>query len=146
LWRRDRRGSCRPPVRWRRASPDERQVAILWGVAAALALVLRPLWLAIAPLLPACPFRSLTGVPCVSCGSTHAALALLDGRLGAALAFNPLAAAAALAFLAGGLTAPFWALLRLRLPPLPACLSPWARVSIVLALVADWVWVVLTAS
>jgi hypothetical protein len=132
-------------VTWRRASREERQVAVLWGVAAASALLLRPFWLALAPHLPACPFHALTGVPCLSCGGTHAALALLDGRLGAALAANPLAAAAALAFLAGGLAAPLWALLRLRMPPLPTRLSPRARVAIVLALVADWVWVVLTA-
>ena len=43
-----------------------------------------------------CAFRSLTGVPCPACHSTRALSALFTGRIGAALAFNPLVALAAL--------------------------------------------------
>ena len=49
---------------------------------------------AIWPLLPvhppfACPFRSLTGLPCPLCGMTRACVAAAHGHLGASFAFNP---------------------------------------------------------
>ncbi len=37
-----------------------------------------------------CPLRDLTGLPCPTCGGTHAAVALAAGRLGDAFAANPL--------------------------------------------------------
>jgi len=40
---------------------------------------------------PPCPFRSITGLPCVSCGMTRASYALLSGDLWAAWRLNPLA-------------------------------------------------------
>jgi hypothetical protein len=100
-------------VRWRPPNREERQLALLWAVAAGSALLLRPLWLAVAPLLPACPFRALTGVPCLTCGTTRAAVALLGGRPLDALAANPLAALAGATFVVGGLAAPLWATARL---------------------------------
>jgi uncharacterized protein DUF2752 len=36
-----------------------------------------------------CPLRSLTSVPCPACGLTTAAVALVRGHVGAALAANP---------------------------------------------------------
>jgi len=38
-----------------------------------------------------CPLKTLSGIPCPSCGATRAALALLEGNFCAALVFNPLA-------------------------------------------------------
>jgi len=43
------------------ARPEERQVALLWGVVAISSIALRPFWLALAPFAPRCPFRVLTG-------------------------------------------------------------------------------------
>lgn len=47
-----------------------------------------------------CVFRNLTGLPCPTCGSTRAALAVARGHPLEALALNPLVTAAAFAFLA----------------------------------------------
>jgi hypothetical protein len=44
-----------------------------------------------------CPFRHLTGVPCLGCGGTRALLALARGDLQLALTWNPLVAIGALA-------------------------------------------------
>ena len=132
-------------LRWREPTREDRQLAWVWAVVAAASLALRPLWLVLAPQMPVCPFRALTGVPCPSCGTTHAAVALLGGRLGAALAANPLAAAAGVAFLAGGLLAPLWTLARLRVPDLPSPLPLWARLGMAAALAANWAWVIWTA-
>jgi Protein of unknown function (DUF2752) len=126
----------RPPTR------EERQLALLWGVAAASALLLGPFWLAVAPLLPACPFRAMTGIPCPTCGTTHAAIALMHGRLGAALAANPLMTMAGLGFLAGGAAAPVWAALRWPVPEIPAPLPRWTRAAIVAALLASWAFLI----
>jgi hypothetical protein len=41
-------------------------------------------------LLPACTFRAVVGLPCPTCGATRAGLALAQGELAAAFAFNPL--------------------------------------------------------
>lgn len=41
-----------------------------------------------------CRFRALTGIPCPTCGSTRALLALARGRLFEAFAHNPLAVTA----------------------------------------------------
>jgi hypothetical protein len=122
---------------------EERQLALLWGVLAASSLLLRPFWLALAPLMPACPFRALTGVPCLSCGTTRAAVAFLDGRVFDALLVNPLAALAGLGFVAGGVIAPVWALLGLRVPRLPSVATPAPRIALALALLAGWAWVIL---
>jgi hypothetical protein len=44
-----------------------------------------------------CPFREITGIPCVGCGGTRAMLALARGDLQAAFSWNPLVASAAIA-------------------------------------------------
>ncbi len=41
------------------------------------------------PLLPACAFRSVTGIPCPGCGMTRAFLLLSELRVGGALSANP---------------------------------------------------------
>jgi hypothetical protein len=50
----------------------------------------------------ACPLRSLLGLPCPTCGGTHAALALVRGDLAGAWRQNPLVTAAAVALLLWG--------------------------------------------
>lgn len=124
-----------PPTR------EARQLALLWGVAAASTTALRPLWLALVPVLPACPMRTLTGIPCPTCGTTRAAVALLHGDIPAALQANPLAALAGVGFVLGGLVALAWAWARGPLPALPGRLH-WSVRAVVLALVAaNWAWV-----
>lgn len=127
----------------RSADREEIQIAWMWAVAVGAALILRPLWLSLAGGLPACPFRTLTGIPCPTCGTTHAAIALLHLRIGAALQLNPLAAAAGIAFVVGGGLAPLWALFVRRLPALPRPLPLPARLAMAAALAANWLWVIL---
>jgi Protein of unknown function (DUF2752) len=45
-------------------------------------------------VLPGCLFHDLTGIYCPGCGSCRALHQLLNGRIGAALGLNPLAALA----------------------------------------------------
>ncbi len=69
-----------------------------------------------------CPFRHLTGIPCVTCGGTRAVLALTRGEVQAAFLWNPLVAVFAIAALV-------WLALRGRghgrsAPRASACASP----------------------
>lgn len=93
---------------WRPADHDDRTVAALWAICAALTVALRPLWIAATVFLPPCLWRALTGWPCPGCGTTRAVVRLLHADALGALAANPLAACAAMAFVAGGLLAPVW--------------------------------------
>ncbi len=92
----------------------------------------------------ACPLKALTGIPCAACGMTHALVYLAHGRLHAALSANPLGAVVA----ASG-----WAFvvadgIRLAIAkPLPRVGAPAARALAragLLAVVANWAFLVAT--
>lgn len=126
-------------------SAGERRLALLWAAAVLVALALRPLWLLVAEALPHCRFRALTGLPCPTCGTGRAATAMLEGSLAEAFAANPLMSAAALLVLVGGLAAPLWVLLAgRRLPRPPERVPRWAMVAASLAVLLNWVYLVVS--
>ncbi len=94
---------------------------------------------------PVCVFKAITGLPCPACGGTRALGRLFDLDLPGALAMNPLATMAAL------LLVP-WAIADLVLLPrgraLDAELSPALgrvlRIAAVLAVFANWTWLVVS--
>ncbi len=134
------------PVSDAGAGPPAVQLGFLWGAAAAAAGALAlaaPAWVAGAVrALPACPVKALAGVPCPACGSGRATLALSRLDLPAAFALNPLFAAAAVAFVGGGLLALGFALAGRGVPE-PKTLPPTVRAGLVLALAANWAFLVL---
>ena len=94
---------------------------------------------------PPCTFRTLTGIPCVSCGGTHAFQALSRGQIVKALHFNPLATTAVF-----GVAAWLLIILFQKREPHPP-LSPtrrrrrnrcWGTVA-VLILIANWIYLIL---
>lgn len=126
--------------------PPAVQLGLLWGAAAvsaaALVLLVPGLLSRLREALPPCPAKAFTGVPCPACGSGRALEALARLDLPAAFHSNPLFALAALAFLAGGLAA-LAAALSGRGVPEPRTLPVAARVAAVLALAANWAWLLL---
>jgi hypothetical protein len=92
-----------------------------------------------------CPFRAITGLPCASCGMTHAFVALAHGDALGAWAASPLGA-----LLAGGA----WAYALLDLVRVAAGV-PWPRLSqrawramavgVVGAAALNWAWMLLRA-
>ena len=85
------------------------------GVGAAAAAVVYPTVHRLTGLGWPCPLRTVTGIPCPTCGMTTAATSLADGRLHDALAANPFilvlvagtaVMAAVVALRAAGLLAP----------------------------------------
>ena len=117
-------------------------LGLTWGAVALATTLLAPLAARWAPLLPGCLFRELTGLPCPTCGSAHAALALFRLDLREAITFNPLATIGALVFLLGGAAAAVASLTGrpLREPRLSGA-APRAAVVVVLA--ANWAWLLL---
>jgi hypothetical protein len=126
---------------WRRAGRDDLPVALLWGASAALALAAAPFAASLARALPPCALHQWLGVPCATCGSTRALLALTHGDVLGALVWNPLATLGALGLLLG-IAAPAWVALR---APLPRISGPWPLAWRLVAwgvLAAQWIYLI----
>ena len=128
-------------VRISRQDPN-RQLGFLWGAVATGLVALTPLATRLAASVPACPFRSILGLPCLTCGSTRAALALSRLDLWTAVKLNPLAAAGWLTLVAGGLVAGVLALIGTPLREPSWRLSMPIRLALVLVILANWVYLV----
>jgi hypothetical protein len=126
------------------AMPAGRQLGLLWGGVATLLVLAAPRAERIAAALPDCPFRGLTGMPCPACGSGGAASALAQLDVAGAFAASPLAALGWIALIAGGLVAGLAALGGRVLPEGPARIGAWPRAVIVLAVLANWSYVIAT--
>lgn len=93
-----------------------------------------------------CPMKGIAGIPCLSCGMTHAFVALAHGDARAALAASPagtLLAAAAWLYAALDLGR---AALDLPLPTLDLRLQRALVAAAVVALVANWAWLLANGS
>ena len=91
-----------------------------------------------------CAFKAVTGLPCMSCGTTRAFARLFSLDLPGAVTMNPLSAAVALALVPWGLAD--LALLRrgraLALEISPA-VAPLVRVTAVTLVFANWAYLIL---
>lgn len=135
------------------ATSSTRQLALLWGGVAAALLALAPLAPRFAGLLPACPLKGLTGVPCPGCGTTRAALALGSFDPVAAFAVSPLAAAGWIFVIVGGLLAGGLALAGVEPPGLGRWMdrldrqwSPAARAGLLAAIALNWLYLLYTGA
>ena len=117
-----------------------RQLGFLWGGAALACAAAAPWAPAFTQGMPACPFRALLGIPCLTCGSTRALVALARLDPGAAFGWNPLVAGAGILFIAGGVVALAAALggSEVRAPRPTAFL----RAAVAAAIVANWAFLV----
>ena len=96
--------------------------------------------------LPAlsCPFRTVTSVPCLTCGATRATRALVHLDFGAAFVMNPLVAV----LLVGAAAYVVYAASRLLpgqqpwRPALSSKAGQVARVGILLAVAANWTYLI----
>jgi hypothetical protein len=129
---------------WREMTTTEHHLAWVWFGLVMASIALIPLWTAAAPLLQPCPFRSVTSIPCFTCGATRGVLALMEGRIVDAVAFNPLIAATAVTFLVGGLLVPLWSRIVGTIPRIEVPIPRWTRVAIVLLILTNWFWIMVT--
>lgn len=70
--------------------PGEPDPELLWGSVLGASALIGSLWIHAGLPTPLCPLHAVTGLPCPTCGSTRAAIALVHGDLATALAWNPL--------------------------------------------------------
>lgn len=111
----------------------------MWGGVAAALMLLSPWSVELAARLPACPVKTVLGVPCLSCGAARAAVALARLDFAAALAVNPLAAAGWAALVGGGILAALLALGGRELPE-PRRLPRPLRLGAAAAILANWLY------
>jgi len=128
----------------RRHSRSTRELALLWCAASVGTLALAPLWPMLSGLLRPCAFRTLTGLPCPTCGTTRAVLAVVRGDLGAAIVFNPLATVVLMVFLGGGLAAPLWVCSGGPLPDLGTGTQRRLALALLLAFLLNWAYLLLS--
>jgi hypothetical protein len=122
-----------------------RRDLLMWPVSVALAIAAGLLVLRLNPgnLLRPCPLRTLTGIPCPTCGGTGAFRELLAGRLGAALLSNPLVAAGMLLGIATALACLIalpWAD-RVRRPRTPS--GRILGLLLLVAVIANWIYLII---
>src|SRR5688572_21721529 len=122
-----------------RSGPDHEWIWAPVFLAGALLLRLAP-WLP-PPFPLSCPLKTLTGLPCPSCGTTRALEALAALDLGEALRWNPLGAVAGIAAALFTLYAIGALVLRTRRIRITA-LSLAERLGIVALVLANWAWLV----
>jgi hypothetical protein len=123
------------------AGPPPRRLGhldVFAAIAALSFLVAR--FLPVLALPYTCPARGLLGIPCATCGMTHAFVALGHGDLAGALQASPLGAALA----AGAWGFALLDLLRLALgrpvPPIPTGAIRLAAGAGAVALLLNWAW------
>ena len=130
---------------WRRLRPLEVDHEALWLVVGGASICLLGVALATPGIqLPRCMFKTLTGLPCPTCGVTRTVIALSRLDVGRALFMNPLAAIAGVAGLLYLLYAA--AVLVLRLPRLRPTVSDVdarrIRIAAVATLAINWIWLI----
>lgn len=89
--------------------------------------------------LPACPFRTITGIPCPGCGGTRALTSIARGDFAGAMAMNTAVALAALVTIHLGVMALAWPAMADRvLDRLHTIMrTRWARWGAVLIVIAE---------
>lgn len=132
---------------WRPLTPQEIDHEQLWLAVAATGLAALALTSThvLEVQLPLCPFKTMTGLPCPTCGLTRAVMAMTRLDFAAAFAFNPLAVAAVLA---GGVYLTYAAIVLLaRLPRFRPRLSRRdlnvARAATLVGVSINWAYLVL---
>jgi len=65
------------------------ELGIIFGTIAILALIVARV-LPVQDILPPCPFRTVTGIPCPSCGTTRSLVHLAHGDIADSFILNPL--------------------------------------------------------
>jgi hypothetical protein len=128
---------------WRRARPEDAPLAWLCAIGVASGLALVPFAPLLARFAPACVLHTMTGVPCPTCGSTRAVLALAALDVPRALSWNPLVTVALVGIAAAGFAAPAWVAARGPLPLGDEAACRWLRILAPAALLANWLYLVL---
>jgi len=130
---------------WRPLIPGEHDSELIWGAVIAAAALLAAAWLLLGLPTPLCPLHSLTGFSCPTCGITRGLRCLLHGNLEAAFLFNPLGMAllfGAAYYLLYAAIVVIGRLPRLRWDPLSKTAGVCVRITVILAVAANWIYLI----
>lgn len=136
------RRTPRAPLGLELREPDPGPWALLAGLFGLLALGVAHRFPAVVDMLPRCPFLTLTGLPCPTCGISRALVGFARGDLAGAFSYHPLAVlgtAGAIAFglwACGSLLAPS----RFRLPRLEGRRQVVLARGLAIALLVNWAY------
>jgi hypothetical protein len=128
---------------WRRRSARETDHELIWLAVAIASMAGGALWLALRLPWPRCPFLSVTGLPCLTCGATRCSIALLHGDFLSALRWNPLALAALCALAVFDLYAAIvlvGRMPRLRIVEWTSAEKKMARIAVISLLAINWIY------
>jgi len=128
---------------WRRRSAHEPDHELIWLAVSAASIVGGAAWLALGLPWPRCPFLTVTGLPCVTCGATRSAIAFLHGDFLSALRWNPLAFVAFFTLVAFDLYAAVVLLgqrTRLRIVDWTLSEKNVARIAVLSLLALNWIY------
>lgn len=128
---------------WRSRTASETDHELIWLAVSVASIAGGAAWLAMGLPWPRCPFFAVTGLPCLTCGATRAALAFLHGDLLSALKWNPLAFVAFCAVIAFDLYAATVLVLkrpRLRIVDWSIQQKNAARIAAISLLALNWIY------
>lgn len=130
---------------WRPLRPLEVDHETLWLLVGGASVCLLGVALATPGIqLPRCAFKTITGLPCPTCGVTRTVIALSRGDIARGVAMNPLAALACVVgavYLLYAAAVLIFRLPRLR-PTLTAIDARLLRIAAVTALAVNWLWLI----
>jgi hypothetical protein len=132
---------------WRRLESRDVDHEALWLAVGGAALCILSVALVTPGIqLPLCTFKTITGLPCPTCGVTRTIIALSRGQLSRALYMNPLIAVAcglALLYLLYCATVFAFRLPRFR-PTVTAAGARRLRIAGLAVLLVNWAWLIAT--
>src|SRR5438046_3904972 len=130
-------------IRRHQLEPGETDYELIWFTVSVGSLSLAATWFALGMPWPRCAFHELIGLPCGTCGMTRCAIQFFHGHFLAALKWNPLVFTALCGIMAFDLYA--FAILTTRAPRLRISFvtqraRTFVRVSVILALALNWIY------
>ncbi|MEO6847541.1 MAG: DUF2752 domain-containing protein [Chthoniobacterales bacterium] len=133
----------------RRPAPDENDVELIFLAAVLGGAMVLFIGMHLPFLMPHCAFRTVTGIPCLTCGSTHSLQALLQRNWLMAIRWNPLCVLTIAAIIMGAIYAVItlvFRLPRIRIINMNAREILLMRLVVVILIAIDWVYVIITQS
>ena len=130
-------------MNWRQKQPTELDHELLWLAISGISFLGAVVWLKLALPWPGCLFHDVTRHACLTCGATRSLLAFCGGHWAAAFWWNPMVFCAGIGialFDLYALIVLLFNLPRLRFGKVPPATAAAIRIGAVLAVAANWIY------